>query len=155
MPSAFWYDKLARDELSGAVLLLLTVSHPSMESPLRFVRDQLPVVSRGHGYVPFPFRFQRPGHGEDGPIGARCVVDNVSQDMAKLLLSLPSSPTLVFELVLESDPDTVEEPFPPFKMTVISGNRFEISAPLMAEDDGSQEAMQWTFGPKLAPALFN
>lgn len=154
MPSANWYDKLERDELSTAPLLLLTIDHPQLEAPLRFVRNPVAITSRGHGYVPLPIRFQRPGHGEDGPTAARCSIDNVSQDMAKLLLSLPSSPVLVFELVLESDPSIVEEPFPPFRMTNISGNRFDISAPLQDVDDGSQEAVKWTFTPKLAPALY-
>lgn len=154
MPSVNWYDKLARDELSVALVLLLTITHPSLASPLRFARDRQVIPSRGHNYLPFPMRFQRPGHGDDGPTTARCTVDNISQEMAKLLLDLPTSPVLNFELVLESDLDTVEEPFPPFRMLNISGNRFDISAPLQDVDDDSEPGVQWTFTPKTAPALF-
>ena len=155
MPTHAWLDKMQREDPSNALLLLLTITHPAMEAPLRFVNDKMPITSRGHGYVPFPIRFQRPGHGEDGPTMARCTVDNVSQEMSQLLLSLPSSPTLVFELVLQGNPDGVEEPFPPFKMMNVTGNRFDISAPLQDVDDDSEPLMMHLFTPKTAPALFS
>jgi len=48
-------------------LVLLTLSHPTLATPIRLVNNNEDVVSRGSTFLAFPFEVELPGEDPDQP----------------------------------------------------------------------------------------
>lgn len=154
MPTPGFFENAQSDNADDPWLDLLTVSHPDLPDPLRWVRDKVGVTSRGEVFTPFPFDVTPPGEGEDGPTAARITIDNVDKRMVELMRALATPPTLLIETVLRSAPDDVEMEFPPFELRVVTGDRMQLQGELVDDDDGAEPVMRWLFTPSMAPAVF-
>jgi hypothetical protein len=153
MPSAPWLDNLQADNATDPILYLMTIDHADLPEPIRWVRDKAGVTSNGQAFIAFPFEFAPPGETEDGRTPARIVIDNVDMRIVHTMRALTSPPVLHIQSVLRSDPDTVEEDYPVFEVTSVSGDRFQLQADMLDENDDNEAVMQWTFTPGTAPAL--
>lgn len=154
MPGATLTHELQLDTSTNPLLVLLTITHADIVTPMRFVRNTVDIVSRSNTFTAFPFDFAPPGEGEDGVTAARIVIDNIDRRIVETLRALATPPTVLVEIVLGSTPDTVREDFPPFEIRVASGDRNQISADLTDIDDDGEAAVRWLFTPAVAPALF-
>ncbi len=138
-------------------ILLVSIDHPSLEgTPIRLSSDGEHTLSRGATFVRLPFELTLPDDVEDRPPRARITVSNVSREIVRFVRDIPpgEAPTVLLELVLAGDPDTVEEAWGPFRLTEPDYDALQVSAEL-AIDDRSQEpfgAERYT--PDLFPALF-
>ena len=155
MPTVTFTHELLADTSDDPLLTLITVEHPDLAEPLRFTTDRVATISRGMTFNPYPFEFAAPGEGDEGATAARIVIDNIDQRIVQTLRALASPPTALIEIVLGSDPDTVEETFPPFEIRTASGDRMQVSADLTDIDDDAQPLTRFHFVPSMAPALFN
>lgn len=88
-------------------LVLLTLGHPTLTQPERFVRNRIQLTSRGNLYKASHFEVELPGDGEEAP-RASITVANVSRRIGQAMQTLVTPPSCVIELVLASTPDTVE-----------------------------------------------
>lgn len=154
MPSSNFTHELQADTSTDPLLILITITHADLAGPLRFVANTVDIVSRGNTFTAYGFGFAAPGDGEGGSTSARIVIDNIDRRIVDTIRALSTPPEILVEIVLGSDPDTVEETFPPFEVRSANGDRLSISADLTDMDDDGQAAMRWTFVPSLAPALF-
>lgn len=154
MPSPDFTHELQADTSDDPLLILLTIDHADLAEPLRFVRNNVDIVSRTFTFTAFPFDFAAPGDTEEGPANARIVIDNIDRRIVETIRALTMPPSVLVEIVLGSDPDTVEETFPPFEIRSASGDRLQISADLTDIDDDGEAGIRWNFVPSLAPALF-
>lgn len=98
-------------ETSEVWLVLLTLSHADLAQPLRFVNNTAAVVSRGETYVGFPFEITLPGEDGEAFGQARIRIDNVDRAIVNTVRSLDSPLQVLIEVVLASQPDTVEASF--------------------------------------------
>lgn len=155
MPSPTFTHELQADNSGDPLLILLTIAHADLPEPLRFVRDRVDCISRGHTFTAFGFDFAAPGDGDDGASSARIVIENIDRRIVETIRALTSPPTVHVEIVLGSDPDTVEEDFPLFEIRTASGDRLTVSADLTDHDDDDEPVMRWTAVPSLLPALFS
>lgn len=89
-------------------LVLLTISHPSIATPLRFANNTQSVMSRGELFVAFPFEVELPSSEQDTIGEARLRIDNVDRMIVDTIRTILSPPDLKFEIVLASQPDVVE-----------------------------------------------
>lgn len=154
MPSPAFTHELQADTSTDPLLILITITHADLGAPLRFVANTVDIVSRGNTFTAYGFGFAAPGDGDGGSTSARIVIDNIDRRIVDTIRGLSTPPEVLVEIVLGSDPDTVEETFPPFEVRSANGDRLSISADLTDMDDDGQAAMRWTFVPSLAPALF-
>lgn len=154
MTSATFTHEAQADTSSDPILVLLTITHADLGAPLRFVANTVDVVSRGNTFTAYGFGFAAPGDGESGATSARIVIDNIDRRIVDTIRALSTPPEILVEIVLGSNPDVVEETFPPFEVRSANGDRLAIQADLTDMDDDGQAAMRWTFVPSLAPALF-
>jgi hypothetical protein len=101
-----------------AFLVLLTIDHPDLASPLRLTTDGVDTTSNGNTFVPFPFDIALPRQ-DDETSGAlaRLTIDNADRRVTEALRSVNSAPQVDLEVVLASDPDTVEATWPTFQLT--------------------------------------
>jgi hypothetical protein len=94
-------------------LILLRIWHASITpgGVLRFVNDNQDMAaggSDGQTYTAFPFTLDLPGEDMDSPSVAKLRIDNVDQRIVQAIRGLPSAPTCDFEVVIASQPTTVE-----------------------------------------------
>lgn len=102
------------DQNTGEVwLVLLTIAHPSIaDGPIRLVADRRDLTSRGQPFIACPFEITMPGEDPESLTTAGIQVDNVDRRIVKALRDLASPPLVTIEVVLASQPNTVEVSFP-------------------------------------------
>lgn len=122
-------------ETDKALIVLMTVTHPDLAAgdivgmpagPIRvsnhpttrYSSDPLRygTTSRGQQYTFYPFSTTLPEEGEDAQPTMQIVLDIVERQVTALLASVITPPKVTIELVLSSDPDTVEIEFPDFDL---------------------------------------
>lgn len=118
-------------EQTGDVpVCLVTITHPSLGAPIYLSSDPTarisvdPLVygteSRSNSYMFLPMAATLPDDSDGTPPAIKIVIDNVSRELVPTVRS--AGPTgirakVTVELVLASDPDTVEASWPAFDLT--------------------------------------
>jgi hypothetical protein len=92
-------------------LVLLTISHPTIGTPIRLVNNNENVTSRSNTYLAFPFEIELPGEDPDQPPKASLRIDNVDRRVVQTIRSISAPPTVTVEVILASAPDNVEVAF--------------------------------------------
>ena len=95
---------------------LITLSHPSLPEPLRFCTDTVDTVSRGHTFHRSPIQVVLPDDSGDQTQTSRLTIDNLDQAYTQALRSITTPLTVLLEVVLASDPDTVEMSCPDLQL---------------------------------------
>lgn len=90
-----------------AFIILLTIEHDDLPAPIYLARNRQNVISRTRTYLAFPFNIELPTDGDRAP-EARITMSNVDRRIGKALEAMVDPATVTIELILASDPDTVE-----------------------------------------------
>lgn len=145
------YTCLAATE---AFLILLTIAHPDLETPIRVSSDSLDTQSRGNDFIAFPFELSLPDDEDNRSPRARLVIDNIDRTVLKTVRQLTSSPTVLIEIVRAAEPDTVEARFEDFRFVNISYDSRVVEGDLTIEDFTTEPYPAASFSPSFFPALF-
>lgn len=141
-------------ETDQAALCLLTVTATGLMTPLRFVNNQVDVVSRGQTYLAVAFMIALPDERDDSPPRVTISVDNVDRALVAALRAMVSPPQVALEVVFSGDPDTVEAgPFN-FALRNVDYTADLISGELFFEDFLNEGFPADSFTPSTAPGLF-
>lgn len=154
MPSQGFVEASIADATGEVYLVLLTIEHADLAAPFRLVNNTVAIRSNGQDYEPFPFAFLPPEESEDGVPRATLEIDNVDQRIAAALRKLTSAPTATAQVILASDPDTIERDFPAFRVSSASWDVATVQGTLSARDDSGEPACAWRYTPAQAPGLF-
>lgn len=141
-------------ETQDAFLVLLTISHADLASPIRVTSDAVDTSSRGNAFVAFPFELSLPDDEEGKSPRARLVIDNVDRSIVRTVRGLTSSPTVLIEIVRTAAPDIVEAKFEDFRFTDISYDSRAVEGDLTIEDFTAEPYPAASFSPSLFPGLF-
>ena len=85
---------------------------------------------------------------------ANLSIDNVSRDIIASIRSIQTPPSVTMEVVLGSDPDTVEASFPDFELQHIGYDALTITGDLGIESFMSEPYPGDIFSPARFPGLF-
>lgn len=110
-------------------IVLLTVDHATLPTPIYIARNRENIVSRGNKYLAYPFQISLPTDSDNAP-QARITVANISRLIGQALERCVYPPTCTIELVLASTPDTVERSWDDFSITQVSWDAFRVTATL-------------------------
>ncbi len=111
MPRALTVQALAslnEQETDEVWLPLVTIAHEALADPIRAVANPENVTSRDMLFVGLPFELTLPDETEDGPGEVRLRIDNVDRMIVDTLREINTPPTVTVEVILASQPDTVE-----------------------------------------------
>ena len=135
-------------------LTLLTISHPDILVPFRFVNNTENIISNGLTYSAFPFKITLPpDNGEDAKEAA-IVLDNVSLELIQILRQITTPLDIDLKMVLGSIPDDIQMELAELKMGNIQYNSQAITGK-MYQDNFMYSAMtSETYTPKNFPGLF-
>ena len=156
-------------ETTEREICLLTITHPKFDQPVRlstdatqYLRDDeetnTPIygtLSRGEEFVFVPITPTLPSSDSETPPAGRFSISNVSQIVSKYLLEIDETyPRVTVEVVLASDPDTVNQVWPEFDLTTanIDATNVEVQVSL---NTANAEPIPWLrFVPAYFPNLF-
>lgn len=145
---------LTAQETGEIFLMLVTITHSSMPTPLYFVNNTVDIISRGQTYLGWPFQIALPDEREDALPQVQLQIDNVDRRIMEGVRLLATPATVALEIVLASSPDTLERgPFT-FRLVNVEYTALLITATLAPEDVLNEPAMQHIFSPSTFPGLF-
>lgn len=148
VPTAALAEMYSSEGVDTEYLVLLTVTHPDLGTPVRLVNRGANLTSRGNVFTAYPFApvFEPQREGEMPR--AQLVLDNVDRSLVTTLRTIQGEATIVMEVVREPAPDTVISSTE-FLLTDAVIERFAIRADL-----GPEEMLDEPYGVILSPLDF-
>lgn len=148
-------DAMTAQGTNERPLELLTLFHPSFAVPRRYVNDYVSATSRGGVFAARPFEVVFPDEVEDQSPLMTISFDLLSGSDIDWARGFPSSPTVLIEVVRESDPNYVEFYFPPvFRVTEVStDDRTKLQAKVEILDLTTQKHLRLGYTADNNPAL--
>ncbi len=144
----------ANAEATGEVWLeLVTIYHDDLPSPIRVVNNIEDIESQNHTFEACAFDVEAPGEGPDGPGEARLTIDNVDRAIVLSARLIQAPPTVRYQIVLASQPDTIEMDVDYLVMRDVTWDAFKVSGTLRFEDILGEPIAE-TITPERFPALF-
>lgn len=92
-------------------LVLLTIDHPTLASPIFLANNNEDVVSVGDRYIGLPFSIELPGEDAEEPGVALIQVPNVDREIVAAGRTISGPATCDIRVVLASQPDIIEVEF--------------------------------------------
>jgi len=122
-------------------VILLTLSHADLTDDIRlstdnadtFVIDGVTVrgtISRGENYIFLPMDITLPDDSDESTSTAKISMCDVDRSIMETVRSIQSSPDVTMEVVLASQPDTVEATYTGFTFTGVEGDSMVVSGSL-------------------------
>lgn len=147
-------------------ILLLTISHPAMATPLYVSSDatqRLSVtdtdivygtVSRGTNFIYLPLTLALPLDSDEEAPRTSISLDNIDRSLVPIIRSLTSPPVITIELVMSCSVNVVEASFPDFDMTSIHYDALVITGTLSLDMLVTEPFPAGTFTPSQFPGIF-
>jgi len=163
--STTFIDLMRSQETTDGAILLITIDHEDLGSPpLYFSNDpttrhtETPLVyktvSRGEDYFFVPMKISLPSEPQDGAPQASITISNVGQEIIELIRSVLTPASVTIEVVLASDPDTVEITFPTFDLTSVDYDASDVNLTLTIDSMAAEPYPAGAFTPGAFPTLF-
>ena len=121
-------------ETGEALIVLVTIDHADLAAPIRVCSNSADVVSRGDTFLAFPFEITLPDDVEGQGPRASLIIDAVDQSIVQAVRSIDSAPSVLMEVVLGSDTDTIEGTWPGFQMREVAYDVLTVSGQILQED---------------------
>ncbi len=135
-------------------LVLLTIDHEDLPVAERYVNNTEDITSNGRVFTAYPFSVTLPDQDPEKPPEVTLVLDNVAQDIIITLRSFSSPLSIDLEVVMASDPDTIE--IGPLSLEVMNADwdagviTCRISYPELLDEPVPFD----TYSPALFPGMF-
>lgn len=139
---------------SEAFISLLTLSHPSMATPIRVSGDAVDTTSGSDLFVAYPFEIQLPNDTDDRAPSVTLKIDNVDRTIIYALRGLTGPLSLLIQIVRASNPDYVEVEYGGMQLRSANYDALTISGELTMEDILTQPYPAGRMTPGVAPGLF-
>jgi hypothetical protein len=152
--SAAMRSAIYAQETGEACLILLTIEHADFDAPLRVVCNRENVTSRGNVYTATAFEFILPDEREGQPPRATLRIDNVDRLIVNTLRAIQSPATITAEVVLASQPDTVEAAFSNLSLKNVNYDALVVEGELGYEILLDEPFPAGRFVPESFPGLF-
>ena len=121
-------------ETDEVYIMLLTISHERLSTPLRVCSDSADITSRGNLFVAYPFEFLLPSDEEGSPPVSSIAIDNVDRDIVDSLRQIDSPASFLIEIIRFDEPNTVEISWDDFQLRKVNGDLFQVTGELSIED---------------------
>lgn len=142
-------------EHSGAAWrTLVTITHPSLATPLRLVNARESVISNGQTFVPCEFEVILPETDGERVGRARLRIGNIDRDIQDAILYADPAPKLSFQIVLSSQPDVVEESTGELRLERVEADVNWIEGDIGPTDTAIEPWPGDSFSPANFPGLF-
>lgn len=145
---------LMSQETTDTFLILVTLEHASMETPIRVVNNNDDVTSRSMLFTAYPFEVTLPDDADGKAPRARLVIDNIDRSIVAAIRQLHTAPRVTIEIIRAEAPDIIEACFADFTFTDITYDSRVVEGNLTLEDFTAEPFPAASFSPSLFPGLF-
>ncbi len=152
--SSILRGEMFASETGDGLLYLLTLDHADLPTPIRLVRDQVNITSRGNEFIAVAFDVKLPTSDPESPDNGQLIVDNVSRDLMDVVRSISGSISVVIEFVRIDALDEVAQAYLGLSLSNIRYDFEKITGDLTAEDLYTEPLPYLTFNPAYFPGLF-
>jgi len=119
-----------------------------------FINDEFVDEAGGNLFIAFPFTVKLPEDAADSVPKAQLTIDNVSREIAQLIRSITTPPTVTIEIVRISNTDEIEVTLPDFQLRNTEWDALTVTGDLMIDDIAQEQVPQRKFTPSEYPGLF-
>lgn len=133
---------------------LYTLSHPNFASTFRLAANTEDIVSNGFTYVFYPIDVSLPVDDGETVRKVELRLSNVDLSLIRELRQITTPVDVTMQMVLASDPDTIEYELPALKLSNIRYNSQEIVGTLTLDDILSKRLTSEQYTPKNFPGIF-
>ncbi len=136
-------------------LVLLEISHPELDEPVRVVNDTVNITARGNEYVACPFELVLPDDVAEQVPKAQLRVDNIGRELTQWLEYSRGGKGAKCRIIqaLRSDPDVFEYDMT-LDMSGISIDNLAVTADLGFQNTLMLPAVAVRYDPKSTPGAF-
>jgi len=141
-------------ETGEVFLFLIDLSHPDLVT-MRFVNNQVDVISGGNTYMAFPFELTIPDDREDEITRVQLAIDNIDRRVVEAIRSIDTPALFTLRVIRATEPDVAVAG--PYTCTLrnVSYNALTVTGDLSPFEDMMNEPFpQHAFTPATAPGLF-
>lgn len=135
-------------------LMLLTLTHNDFAGPIRLVNNTVDIVSNGNTYQAFPLKITLPTDDGESSREVSLELDNTTLELMDELRSITTSIDVRLDMILASDPNTIQLSLQELKMKNISYNSSTIRANLLVDNFLNVEMTSEKYTPSNFPGLF-
>ena len=142
-------------ENTGEVFLtLLAITNPSTSEVVRVANNMADITSNGNVFTAYPFELNLPSDLSDSLDEVQLVIDNVDRSIVDLIRSLTLPATVTLQVILASDPDTIELEAPEMKLKSVQYDGLQVTMGIQYEDVLNNKIPGSIYNPQNAPGLF-
>lgn len=135
-------------------LMLLTIDHEDFDEEIRLVNNTENQISRGKEFLSFPMNIRLPGDDGENLREVSIEFDNVSLYLIGELRSVTTPMDVKLEMILASDPDTVQLSLEELKLKNVVYDKQKVSAKLFMDSFLNVEMTSEKYTPTIYPGLF-
>lgn len=136
-------------------LVLLEITHPELEVPVRVVNDTQNITVQGNEFIACPFEITLPDDVDQQTPKAKLSVDNIGRELTQWLEYSRGGKDAKCRIlqVMRSDPDVIEYDIT-LDMSGISIDNLSVSAELGFQNTLMLPAVAVRYDPLTSPGLF-
>lgn len=138
---------------SNLPLVLLTIEHDDIATPIRLVNNKENISSGGDEYVGYPFEIFLPDSKDSAPPSAKIRIDNVSREIGQAIREITTPPSVTIQIIRQDTPDVIEAEFTGMKLRRIPYDALSIEGNLEFEDLTREPYPAYTFSPANYPGV--
>ena len=120
---------LFSDRISDVYVVLLTITHPILEEPIRCCTNTSNITSNGNLFYGACLELVLPTKAQEKQ-SARISVANVDRRIGLAARTMLTPATITFDIIKADTPDTIEIAYPPMLLTDIRGDVSAVSGEL-------------------------
>lgn len=141
-------------ETDEVIVVLLTISHEDIDPPIRICSNSENIESNGNTFIALPFEVTLPVDEIAEVPRAKISIDNIDRSIVVAVRNITTAATVLMEVVLASDPDTIESTFPDFTLDSVSYDQLTVSGELSLENFLQEPYPSASFDPARFPGGF-
>jgi hypothetical protein len=141
-------------ETDEVFLMLLTINHSDLASPIRVANNYENVISNGNTFIAYPFYFELPGEDGESLAQVDLVITNVGKLLVEGVRSIATPLDVKLQVVLASNPDVIEAGDFDMKMHNINYDALMLKGTCIFNDLLNEPYPAGTYTPADYPGLF-
>ena len=135
-----------------AFIVLIDIQYDSTH--IRLSSDNVDTVSNGNTFTAYPFEISLPSDPDESITRGSITIDNIDRSIVEAVRSATEAPDITIQIVLASDPDTIEAEFSGFKLSNVRYNALTVTADISIESFVHEPFPGDHFLPSTFPSLF-
>ena len=153
-PSNTFREAVFSQQTTEAFIVLLTIDHDDLSTSIRVCLNSTDIVSNGLTYQGYYFDISLPDDSDENISSGKITIDNVSGQIIDGIRLLDTPPNVQIDVVLASDPDTLEATFPDFQLTDVTYDALTIQGNLSIQNFMNEPYPGGIMGPNNFRGLF-